>query len=314
MDRTPADVRSRHEKALSEVVGFILLLGIVVAAFALWSVYIVPANGREAEITQMNAVQDRFTDYKIALDSLWINNQTSLTVSTSINLGTGGGNTEAGGFFLPLLNPIASPAVILVNNTGDSMWVNTSTNPAGSVIQLNTLEYQSQNNYWIQQRYYYQTGGVFLSQPDGVIYRVSPPFSFNAATSSGTPFALVKLEPIQIIGGSTIGGNGPVRIDSYLRTPANPVTLQQNSWVNISVNVTGNATAQMWMGLFNDTAARGGMPNVQQWYTFNEMYNSGTGRGYAWINITGPSTLPVLLSYQRADFVVTLNNIASGIT
>lgn len=301
------------EKALSEVIGFILLLGVVVAAFALWSIYVVPVNGREAEITQMNAVKDRFTDYKFSLDSLWINNQTSATVSTSINLGTGGGNTAASGLFLPLLNPIASSATIAVNNTGDTMWVNTSTNPNGYAIQLNTLEYQSQNNYWIQQRYYYQTGGVFLSQTDGTTYRVSPPFSFNAVTASGNPFALVRLEPVELIGGSTIGGNGPVRIDTYMRTPATPVVLQSNTFVNISVNVTGANAAQMWMGLFNDTATRGGMPNGPPWYTFGESYNNGNGRGYAFINITG-SSLPVLFTYQKADYVVTLNNIASGIT
>jgi len=310
MDRNPAEVRSRREKALSEVVGFILLLGIVVAAFALWSIYIVPANGREAEITQMNAVQDRFTDYKIALDSLWINNQTSATVSTSINLGTGGGNTEASGFFLPLLNPIASPAVILINNTGDSMWVNTSN--GNYAVTLNTLEYQSQNNYWIQQRYYYQTGGVFLSQIDGSTCRVSPPFSFNAAnTTSGTSFALVKLEPIELVGGSTVGGTGPVRVDTYMRTPSTPVVLQSNTFVNISVNVTGSAAAQMWMGVFNDTAARGGIPTSNPpWYTSN--VNTANGRGYAYINITSPNG--VLFSYQTVDYVVTLNNIASGIT
>ena len=305
------------EKALSEVIGFILLLGVVVAAFALWSIYVVPVNGREAEITQMNAVKDRFTDYKFSLDSLWINNQTSATVSTSINLGTGGGNTAASGLFLPLLNPIASSATIAVNNTGDTMWVNTS-NSGQYVITLNTLEYQSQNNYWIQQRYYYQAGGVFLSQSDGSTYRVSPPFSFNrATTNTGTEVAVVKLEPIQVIGGSTVGGNGPVRVDTYMRTPATPRTLEPNTYVNISLNVTGNESAQMWLGLLKDTAARGAIPvSSPPWYTSNAVYNPATNRGYAYINISGPSatTNPVLLSYQSADFVVTLNNIASGIT
>jgi hypothetical protein len=59
--------------ALSEVVGFILLLGVLVAAIALWMTYVVPINGREEEIIQMNLVKDRFTDYKISLDSLNIN-------------------------------------------------------------------------------------------------------------------------------------------------------------------------------------------------------------------------------------------------
>jgi hypothetical protein len=197
--------------------------------------------------------------------------------------------------------------------------VNSSTAPIGYAVRLNTLEYTSQNNYWIQQRYYYQTGGVFLSQSDGSTCRISPPFSFNAAsTTSGTQLGIVKLEPIQLIGGSTIGGNGPVRVDTYMRTPASPVVLQPNRYVNISLNVTGNETAQMWMTVLNDTAARGAIPvSIPPWYTSNVVYNPVTDRGYAYINITGPystSADDVFLTYQSADYVVTLNNIASGIS
>ena len=117
-----------RECALSEVIGFILLLGIITAAFALWMVYVVPVNGREAEITQMNSVKDQFTDYKISLDSLWINspygaswNQNGVTLSTSFDLGTGGGNTQASGIFLPMMNPIASSATLSLQNTSDTM-------------------------------------------------------------------------------------------------------------------------------------------------------------------------------------------------
>src|SRR5512137_1180511 len=102
----------RNERGLSEVVGFILLLGVVVAAFSLWLTYVVPAEGREKEIEQMNSVKDRFTDYKVSLDSLWINNQSGITLSSSFNLGTGGGNTEAQGLFLPLLKSRSSSATV----------------------------------------------------------------------------------------------------------------------------------------------------------------------------------------------------------
>jgi len=141
---------------LSEVVGFILLLGVIVAAFALWMTYVVPVQGRENEITQMNTVKDRFTDYKISLDSLWINSpyglgydQSGVTLPTSMNLGTGGGNSMAGGLFLPMLNPLPSSAVLAVKDTGDTMTI-TSDGPAGPVSQtynMTMLQYQSQNYY-----------------------------------------------------------------------------------------------------------------------------------------------------------------------
>jgi len=57
-----------HDDALSEVVGFVLLLAVIVVALSLYQVYGVPAAGREAEIAHMNQVKDRFVDIR----SAWI--------------------------------------------------------------------------------------------------------------------------------------------------------------------------------------------------------------------------------------------------
>ena len=253
-----------NELALSEVVDFILLLGVLVAAFALWMIYIVPANGREEEITQMNAVKDRFTDYKISLDSLWVNSpsgaswsQSGVTLSTSMNLGTGGGNTQVSGLFLPMLNPIASSAVLSVKDNGDTMTV-TSNGPSGPVSKtypMSILEYKSQNYYWIQQTYYYQTGGVFLYQDNGSICRISPPISF---VSNDLSTKSVTITPIRLYGVGSMGGNGPVRIDTRLRNlnQTEQITVQ-NSWVNVSVKVSDYNAARMWLDVFNTTRRNG---------------------------------------------------------
>lgn len=306
-----------REAGLSEVIGFVLLLGLVVAALSLWTVYVVPANGREAEITQMNAVKDRFTDYKISLDSLWANNQSGVTLSTSFNLGTGGGNTQAGGLFIPLINPVASSATLTVKDTGDYLTINSSSAPAPTVVNMSTLEYQAMNNYWIQQRYYYQTGGVFLSQENSSICRVSPSFSIAKANNGTVDVASVNLVPIRLLGGSMIGGKGPVRVDTMMRTPARTATLQANTWVNVSVDVVDKPTALMWMGVLNETRIRGNITD-SSWYTFNVAEDSVTKRGKAFMLINGPYTSPadndVYLTLQTVDYVVTLNNIASGIS
>lgn len=313
----PPSQKKDNEVALSEVIGFILLLGLVVAAFSLWMVFVVPINGREDEISQMNDVKDRFTDYKISLDSLWTNNQSGVTLSTSFNLGTGGGNTQAGGLFLPLLNPVASSAVLSVKDTGDVMMINSSSS-GNYTVNMSVLEYQSRNNYWIQQRYYYQSGGVFLSQENGSTCRVSPSFSFNKANNGTADVASVSLVPIQVLGGSSIGGNGPVRVDSWIRTPDKTVTLQRNDWVQVSVDVRDRATADMWMGLFNDTRLRGGIKDSDTlWYTPGVSQVPATGRWSASLLINGPvsssANNDVYLTLQRVDYVVTLNNVASGL-
>jgi hypothetical protein len=87
-----------RDDALSEVVGFVLLLGIIVVALSLYQLYGVPAVGRENEILHMNAVKDRFIDYKIALDGLWVNNRTGVLLSTAFDLGTDSAATGGGLF------------------------------------------------------------------------------------------------------------------------------------------------------------------------------------------------------------------------
>ncbi|HOP66544.1 MAG TPA: hypothetical protein PLG61_02385, partial [Methanoregulaceae archaeon] len=64
-----------QETALSEVIGFILILAIITAAASLYIVYVVPAQGREAEIRHMEYISSEFTGYKIGIDSLWINDR-----------------------------------------------------------------------------------------------------------------------------------------------------------------------------------------------------------------------------------------------
>jgi hypothetical protein len=294
---------------------------VIIAAMALWMMYAVPAEGREDEISHMNDVRDRFTDYKITLDSLWLNDEKGISVSSSMNLGTGGGNTQASGVFLQLLKPIGSSAVISVKDPGDRMWINTSNSGDYSFI-LSILEYQSQNNYWIQQRYYYQTGGVFLAQDigsdSGKTCRVSPPISFiKAKNESDYDLAMVNLVPIQLVGGSSFGGNGPVRVDTWMRPPEIVVDNRPNNWVQVSVNVSDMQSANMWLSVFNETRKRGLIADSDtDWYSSG--INTIAPDSYtAYMRITSPPASGsggVILTIRRVDYYVSLNNIMSGLT
>ena len=308
--------KTSDDVALSEVIGFVMLLALVVVALSIYMVYVVPISGREDEITQMNRINEQFTDYKFTLDnirtSVQVNNLSPVMTSTSFNLGTGGGNTQAGGFFLYMLKPASSSATIAINNTGDafnidsSSYHNSSGNKGEFPINITSLEYSSNNYYWIQQKYSYQLGGVFLSQDNGVTNRISPLISF---TKSGSNSVVVNIAPVQIVGGGSLGGNGPARVDTRLRIlPKYNISTDpyvNNTWVNISVTSTNYATAKMWLNIFNDTAIRENLP----------AYKSGIlpagSKTTAYINITGS---PVSLYVQRAEFYVALNNIASGVT
>ncbi len=306
-----------NEVGLSEVIGFILILGLITAAMSIWMVYVVPVNGREAEILQMTDVRNQFTNYKISLDSLWINSNNEsnvplsyVTLSTSFNLGTSGGNAQAGGLFIPMLQPIASSASLAIYNTNESINITTysSSTPVYQQFPMNSLQYQSQNYYWIQQTYKYQDGGVFLTQDNATICRISPPISIvNNSDSTLT----VDITPINLYGGGIIAGNGPVRVDTRLRS----LQSTQNSkyyGVNLSVNVTDYSTAMMWKGIFDDARKSGGISN-SSWYVLGNT-TPNVKPGGAFINISGyysgTQAQDVTLTVRPVGFSVFLNNMA----
>ncbi len=105
----------KRERALSEVIGFVLILGIITAAFSLYLVYGVPAQGRENEITHMNDIKDQFIAYKISVDSLWANQQTKSAMSTSFPLGTAGQTTQGSNIIIPILQPVGSGGTLAIN-------------------------------------------------------------------------------------------------------------------------------------------------------------------------------------------------------
>lgn len=108
------------DDGLSEVIGFILIIAILVVIASLYVTYVVPAQGREAEIEHMTYIKDKFVDIKISLDSLWINQETDIDLIQNIEMGTLGQMTQGQFVFIPLANPVGSAGKITVDTTDAS--------------------------------------------------------------------------------------------------------------------------------------------------------------------------------------------------
>jgi hypothetical protein len=135
------------EDGLSEVIGFILIIGVLVVVASLYMTYMVPAQGRETEIGHMDYIKQQFLDYKISTDALWINNQKDVTTSQAITLGTQGPATTGSFVGFQIFSPVASSGTIEVNpnEISDSMELKVK-NPIfnSEVIERsgNPLDYQ----------------------------------------------------------------------------------------------------------------------------------------------------------------------------
>lgn len=298
-----------RDDGLSEVVGFVLLLGVIVIALSLYQVYGVPAVGRENEIAHMNQVKDRFVDYKLALDSLWVNNRNGVLLSTAFDLGTGAPATAGTVFALPILTPAGSGGTVSVQSGGAKLtitiWEDETISAPIKKLPLGSLSYRSSNNYWVDQTWIYQGGAVFLSQEGGTTVRVAPPLSVY----NNTDKVSVYITPVNITGSAHIAGSGPVRIETRLLNITPYESLTGNyPWVNISIDAGDEeGYARAWERVFLEAVRRGdGIP--RSWY---DIGNSTTT---AYLNITGPDndiSNDVILVHNRATYEVSITSAAS---
>lgn len=253
--------RRSHEDGISEVVGFVVILAVVVGVLSLYLTYAIPVQGREEEIRVMDGVRSWFVDYKTGLDQLWlnspvVNNSTTPYVprdtifpedrNALYSITTGQvtlrrvispGTSRESGFirrYLPLLAPIPSSAEVSVRNEDTfriSGWRN-GTEVLKWEGTVPSLVYTSHNYYWLQQEYSYQLGGVFLRQwdlagaePRRMTVVASPPLSLY--TPEGGTTYQTKAEIVVVNLSAETGGFGvtsPVRVETNLS--ADPLDLE----------------------------------------------------------------------------------------
>ncbi|UUX93463.1 hypothetical protein [Methanoplanus endosymbiosus] len=316
-----------REEALSEVVGFILILGLLTIAMSMYVVYEVPVQGEMDEIDHMNGIKDRFVDYKISLDSLWINSlgvensganvnfsPYGINLGTSFVMGTGGGFKTGGSGIAPLFFPVPSAGYMTVNQSDGHILITKNNDAANPVFDkdIGKMSYNSQNNYWLDQEYYYQMGGVFLKQTDGVTARVDPTVSFyglDGGTKLGVYIIPVSVKCPTI--SQSVGGSGPVMADTRYKNEGQypPGTVSAQS-VQIELTVKDSLEAVVWKKVFQSALWREGVYNPD-WYDI-----TFPGSRSVKIDILGPPGSTgddVQLSIYNANFSVTLQNVASSL-
>jgi hypothetical protein len=132
---------ARNEHALSEVIGFILILVVVITAFSIYLTYAVPAQGREKEILHMNEIRDQFVMYKLGVDALWTNSQVGTAMSTAFNLGTQGGATQGSYSFIPIMSPVPSTGTLSLNSRQEVLTVQSR-----GLMRDNTVSFRNETN------------------------------------------------------------------------------------------------------------------------------------------------------------------------
>jgi len=181
--------RQRKDTALSEVIGFVLILGLIAVVASLYLTYGVPAQGRENEISHMNEIKDQFVAYKLSLDSLFTNNQVDMTMSDSFALGTPGGYTQGMMSVIPIMNPVGSGGVIAINQrtkTPESLTISSD-----SFILNTTAKYSTD----LPASFNYTPSHVYVNISGIQSSDLSPNGNFGATVNTTTWAAYVNFTP-----------------------------------------------------------------------------------------------------------------------
>jgi len=320
----PLNLRPNPEDALSEIVGFVLILALVVVASTLYLQYVVPAEGREDEIEHMNLVKDRFVSYKTSVDGLWmrslgdVSSSSKITqgvsLSTSFDLGTGGGNTQSSGLFLSFMRPIGTGArMSITEDSGDRLTLILDGVTELDAVHLGALNYTTENYYWIQQVYAYQMGGLFLEQPnEGVAIKVAPSLSLSKV-SKIAKLTLCLVNPSGER--ATIGGTGPLRVESRLRENLNE-SFQDKRLNNLTLRVDARDPrwGEAWRQVFRDAAKRSNLTDSAHPLPDEASYSVGGSNRMAQLNLSsaGADRTDVDLDLTQADLQITFQYAELG--
>ncbi len=110
-----------RDEGLSEAVGFILLLAVIIMTISIYLLYLMPAMGRENEIAQMAQVKERFTEYKLNIDTLWTSRQCQSEFGPALSLGSG--DTAGILSYFPFFSPSKAGAVLALNQRVENITI-----------------------------------------------------------------------------------------------------------------------------------------------------------------------------------------------
>lgn len=342
MHRQVRRVRDRRADGISEVVGFVVMLAVLMAGLSLYLTYAVPVQGREVEITEMDSVRAWFVDFKTGMDQLWLSSPLVPESANGIESGQALFNATVGqvtlrkvinagtarekGFierYMPVLAPIPASAAVSVNNS-ERLTISGWRNGVATVIWSDTvpaLGYTSHNNYWLQQEYYSQLGGVFLRQSEGggpgsenITVIAAPPLSIYDPSRVDPSVAglarQTKVECVIVNVTARTGGFGatsPIRVEARLNR--DPIRLDTGSGgnsydeVSLQFDAANAKTALAWKNAFTGAAARNGLG-----------YEGHVAGRAAYINVTEPANAEpgkfnVVLDALVADYTLSLENV-----
>ena len=236
------------DEGVAGVVVALLMIGLIISAFGFVQAFYVPQWMEQKEAEHMDTVLNQFSQLKFSIDTLSVLSEKYSAISSPITLGS----KE-----MPFLSSTRAYGSLEVD-PNECKIIITDGNDQKSTYTLGALEYRSQNAYFLNQDYTYESGAVILSQISGDVIVIRP--SIFVKDGKDLSFDLIRL--ISTDGKTSASGYGtyPVQTmfsDSQVKTITGVKTIEiynshLGAWekffenllsnINCSINQTTDGT------------------------------------------------------------------------
>ncbi|MHC1602292.1 MAG: DUF7289 family protein [Methermicoccaceae archaeon] len=186
------------ERAVSSVVGAMLMLAVLMTMLSVFHSYYVPEWKAGLEYDHLSDVQMQFLELKSTLDS-HLSMGSGITTSSPIELGGGG---------LPFISPVRSGGAIMVKPENGGVLIIAGSPKSSST---GTIAYRSSNNFWLDQSFVYDNSAVLMTQDNSTVMRVEPMVLYTQSDSCLTLHTINITTPSGE--NSSMSGNGIATID-----------------------------------------------------------------------------------------------------
>jgi len=178
------------ERGLSEVIGFLMIVALLGILFSMYLLYVVPIQGKDAEIAHMKYVTQQFIDLKSDIDSLIINERVNMPIARSFELGTLASSGQGALSIIPIQGFIEAAGTLVVNQQMDFLTVQ------GNFLELTeplpVANLQSRPNNIDSPAQWIDNGHLFFNYPgvnsvnntiNGSIHRLNYTYSIISNTT-----------------------------------------------------------------------------------------------------------------------------------
>jgi hypothetical protein len=226
-----------NNQAIAGIIVAVLILGLIISVISIIQTVYVPKWMEEREAEHMGVIADQFAQFKYSLDNIAVT-QSTAPVTTSFTLGS----KELG-----FLSSSRAFGHIQIFKEGWIMQIN----PGGDVpaLKFNIFNYTSQNAYFLDQTYTFETGVAILTQDDGAVMLSTPSISVNMTTSHilTINWSCVDLNVVGSI--ESIGGYGSYPIQLQFKDKqieSYPSSVYSSPVQTISIDTKSPSLAPLW--------------------------------------------------------------------